>query len=301
MAIPDPKKKQKIYDMDFSDPDCHVALVREGANGIKQPLLVKAINGSTEYLSKLFDKAPVGGVTILSETEEMVAIAPSTKEGTPFLEMPLEEVLTIFLGVWSEDAEAIVRAITMKGDELGDETIKRLGKALKEFDSTNSGASDDALEETIVNGDDIMSDENIAPEADQELVTKAAKLEGELEEARLALKALQDAEAARVLKEYKDVATKLEVLGIKEEDAAVLKAVSEIEGGEAVIKALKDAVETINKAAVLDETGSSHSDEGVNAATKLESKAAELQKADKSLTKEKAFVLACEQNPDLLA
>ncbi|MDI6814378.1 MAG: hypothetical protein QMD10_12730 [Desulfitobacteriaceae bacterium] len=157
------------------------------------------------------------------------------------------------------------------------------------------------LEKKLAEKDQPNKDDDIWKGVNPEIRKRMEELEKRAKEAEeLAKKEREE----RITKEFIAKAAAFQGLPVKpEEFGPVLKTLAEkdpevytkIEG------VLKAADEAITKGALFKELGrASYGDEG-SALAKLEAKAEEIRKSDSRLTKEQAFVKACEENPELYA
>lgn len=300
----DPKKKQRLSDFDFSSPDAHVAIVGTAANGKEQFLITKNLNESVEVKKQDFlvnFQDPVEQKALEAAMEAVDEIKEELK-GEPVAELKLEDLLTIFFYVWPEDAKKIAESVVMKSADPEKDALRKALLARLQSGSDRSGAAETTVEKTIKTEtqETSMSTEKAPEQVELEKALKqVADQNAELADLRKSVAALKEREEAAEVAQYTEVAKGLDVLGAGEAHGKVLKAVAAIEGGKEVIDMLVKAVDMLKKSEKLGETGTGLSNDADDKGAKLAGIAKALA-ADKGITYQAAFVLAAEQNPQLV-
>jgi len=290
----DPKKKQRLSDFDFSSPDAHVAIVGKAANGKEKFLVMKSLNEKIEKAVDPYTQAYIDGLLADAADNE----AKAAKADKVYVEMPLEDLLRTFMGMWGDQAQSIAASVVMKS--ITDDQKDALRKALlakMQSGSNRSGAAEttDSAESLNKSKETTMTDK--APE--QVDVTKAlADRDAKIADLQKSLDALKAKDEAAELAKFEVVAKSLETLGAKVEDAKVLKAVAAIEGGKAVLDMLTKAADLLAKSAKLNEQGSGLSADADDKGAKLDSLAKSYAKENK-VTFAAAMVAVAEQHPEL--
>lgn len=291
MAKPDKNKHQRMTDIDFSNPDNHVAIVDKAANGKEKFLVVKALLPGTDY-------------------EQREASANSVK-----VAMPLTELLQI-MGIWSWDAMTIAAAI--EKSEVDITTEEQLVSLVKSLESSVAGAAkEDGTDSSVSNTtkseieDSHMTDDvkNVPVNADQlEAAVKSAveaqtaTLKAQNDELSVTLKAFQAAEAAREDAKFSAIAKNYEGIGATDELGKVLKAISKVEGSELVFALLDGALDAVTKSAAAAEigTGGTAPEGGFNSMEELQAVAKALREENPLLTVPQSITKAAQVRPDLV-
>jgi len=318
----DTSKHQRLTDIDFSDPENHVALVGKAANGKKKFLITKSLAPTEEVVevekTDVLDAAKIS--ELAQEIDELIA-DDLEANGGPKINMNMVDFLKMMFYVSTHDAEVIVDSIVKSNEDLQGLS----DEAKKDFtEKMLSLVKDDSAPGAIDNNSDIQKEENSMPEEKKvdapvekdyvqktevedlqksidEKDAKIAELEKAAEESgdlAKIVKELKDEKEARILKAFDEKADQYKALGSDEKTGKILKAVAGLEGGADVIKMLDEAVELISKSELLDEKGAAGegSDNGVDT---LEAIAKEMRESDSSLTESQAIVKAALENPEL--
>ena len=228
--------------------------------------------------------------------------------------MPLATLLQM-VGYMSEsEAQKISESVVKSATDLAgieDDTIR------KEFTDkltllVNPDSASGAIHKNSPIEENSMPIENKTPEEVEALVKSAKEAQAELETAKEEIEtlkksaednkdlvskveSLEKASEDRILKSFNAVAADYNAYGADEETGKVLKAVSGLEGGDKVLEMLKNMKEAISKSELLDEVGTSVSDDSTDEYSKLEAIAKTLMSEDASLTHAQAIVNAASQ------
>lgn len=285
------QKKKLLTNFDFSVEGAHVALVTRAANGKTEPLIVK--------------KAPI---------EKMEDGEEDDKPSGVNIEMSLEDFLQHMLYMWPDTASLVANSIkkSAESDDAYASIVKALPQALVDGGGSNSDSpssvrpapvATEKSEATKPNTEDKKSMSQVDTTSEQGAgVQKAAETEALLKKVEDMQKRLEKFEAdeeVRKSAKFGAMVVKYAAIGAKEEDADVLKSLSEQTGFDRVLAMLDSAVETMKNANLLEPEGVEGEQNALSTTDELTAIAKGLMEQDKTLTIQKALVKAAITNPHL--
>lgn len=285
------QKKKLLTNFDFSVEGAHVALVTRAANGKTEPLIVK--------------KAPI---------EKMEDGEEDDKPSGVNIEMSLEDFLQHMLYMWPDTASLVANSIkkSAESDDAYASIVKALPQALVDGGGSNSDSpssvrpapvATEKSEATKPNTEDKKSMSQVDTTSEQGAgVQKAAETEALLKKVEDMQKRLEKFEAdeeVRKSAKFGAMVVKYAAIGAKEEDADVLKSLSEQPGFDRVLAMLDSAVETMKNANLLEPEGVEGEQNALSTTDELTAIAKGLMEQDKTLTIQKALVKAAITNPHL--
>lgn len=285
------QKKKLLTNFDFSVEGAHVALVTRAANGKTEPLIVK--------------KAPI---------EKMEDGEEDDKPSGVNIEMSLEDFLQHMLYMWPDTASLVANSIkkSAESDDAYASIVKALPQVLVDGGGSNSDSpssvrpapvATEKSEATKPNTEDKKSMSQVDTTSEQGAgVQKAAETEALLKKVEDMQKRLEKFEAdeeVRKSAKFGAMVVKYAAIGAKEEDADVLKSLSEQTGFDRVLAMLDSAVETMKNANLLEPEGVEGEQNALSTTDELTAIAKGLMEQDKTLTIQKALVKAAITNPHL--
>lgn len=275
-------KKKKLSNFDFSVAGAHVALVSRAANGKETPLIVKKLD-------------PV-------EKGEYHEGDDETQNGA-MVEMSLADFLSCRFGVWGYEARLIANSIkkAAETDPEYAELLKSIPQEVLEEDPVRHAPNN--LEEVSMSEIETTPEQvaGVQKAAETQALEKSLVEKDEIiKSMQSKLKAFEEAEEIRKAAKYGAMAQKYAPIGADESTAEILKAFDGVEGFDKIVEMLDNAVATLEKQDLLEPVGVEGEQVVVKSVTELQDIAKVLMDQDKTLTIQKALVLAAQRNPHLV-